>query len=144
MQSWVPWSLRFILQEFIGCNKALIWIDTLDTFPTIFKGHNFCDFLCAFLCTDPLLKKRSTKKEWICSLGSKLLKGSKFLPFRVDLSYLAELIPCKCTHSLFKGEGSQNNYSKIPVLRLPLGLFWTVPKVASNQKYTGCRKWRKE
>ena len=39
-------------------------------------------------------------------------------------------------------------YSKIPILRPPLGLsksglkdhFWTVPKVVSNQKYTGCRK----
>ena len=39
-------------------------------------------------------------------------------------------------------------YSKIPVLRPPLGLsksgpkdhFWTVPKVVSNQRYTGCRK----
>ena len=43
-------------------------------------------------------------------------------------------------------------YSKIPMLRPPLRLsksglkdhFWTVPKVVSNQKYTGCRKWRKE
>ena len=41
-----------------------------------------------------------------------------------------------------------NNYSKIPILRPPLGLsksglkdhFWTVPKVVSNQVYTGCRK----
>ena len=39
-------------------------------------------------------------------------------------------------------------YSKIPILRPPLGLsksglkdhFWTVPKVVSNQMYTGCRK----
>ena len=39
-------------------------------------------------------------------------------------------------------------YSKIPILRPPLGLsksglkdhFWTVPKVASSQRYTGCRK----
>ena len=39
-------------------------------------------------------------------------------------------------------------YSKIPILRPPLGLsksglkdhFWTVPKVVSNQRYTGCRK----
>ena len=42
------------------------------------------------------------------------------------------------------------NYSKIPILRPPLGLsksglkdhFWTVPNVVSNQRYTGCRKWR--
>ena len=39
-------------------------------------------------------------------------------------------------------------YSKIPILRPPLGLsksvlkdqFWTVPKVVSNRRYTGCRK----
>ena len=39
----------------------------------------------------------------------------------------------------------QENYSKIPILRPPLGLsksglkdhFWTVPKVVSNQRYTG-------
>ena len=39
-------------------------------------------------------------------------------------------------------------YSKIPILRPPLGLFksglkdhfWTVPKVVSNQRYTECRK----
>ena len=39
-------------------------------------------------------------------------------------------------------------YSKIPILRPPLGLsksglkdhFWTVPKVVSNQMYTGCSK----
>ena len=39
-------------------------------------------------------------------------------------------------------------YSKIPILRPPLRLsksglkdhFWTVPKVVSNQRYTGCRK----
>ena len=39
-------------------------------------------------------------------------------------------------------------YSKIPLLRPPLGMsksglkdhFWTVPKVVSNQMYTGCRK----
>ena len=39
-------------------------------------------------------------------------------------------------------------YSKIPILRPPLGLsksglkdhFWTVPKVVSNQRYLGCRK----
>ena len=39
-------------------------------------------------------------------------------------------------------------YSKIPILRPPLELsksglkdyFWTVPKVVSNQRYTGCRK----
>ena len=43
-------------------------------------------------------------------------------------------------------------YSKIPILRPPLGLsksglkdhFWTVPRVVCNQMYTGCRKWRKE
>ena len=43
-------------------------------------------------------------------------------------------------------------YSKIPILRPPLELskrglkdhFWTVPKVVSNQRYTGWRKWRKE
>ena len=43
-------------------------------------------------------------------------------------------------------------YSKISKLRPPLGLsksglkdhFWTVPKVVSNQRYTGCRNWRKE
>ena len=40
------------------------------------------------------------------------------------------------------------NYSKIPILRPPLGLFksglkdhfWTVPKVVSNQRDTGCTK----
>ena len=39
-------------------------------------------------------------------------------------------------------------YSKIPILRPPVRLsksglkdhFWTVPKVVSNQRYTGCRK----
>ena len=39
-------------------------------------------------------------------------------------------------------------YSKIPILRPHLGLsksglkdhFWTVPKVVSNQRYTGCKK----
>ena len=39
-------------------------------------------------------------------------------------------------------------YSKMPILRPPLGLsksgpqdhFWTVPKVVSNLKYIGCRK----
>ena len=39
-------------------------------------------------------------------------------------------------------------YSKIPIIRPPLKLsksglkdhFWTVPKVVSNQMYTGCRK----
>ena len=39
-------------------------------------------------------------------------------------------------------------YSKIPILRPPLGLsksglkdhFWTVPKVVSNKRYTVCRK----
>ena len=43
-------------------------------------------------------------------------------------------------------------YSKIPILRPPLRLsksglkdhFWTVLKVVSNQRYTVCRKWRKE
>ena len=48
--------------------------------------------------------------------------------------------------------GWGNKYSKIPKLRPPLGLsksglkdhFWTVPKVVFNQRYTGCRKWRKE
>ena len=43
-------------------------------------------------------------------------------------------------------------YSKIPILRPPLGLsksglkdhFWTVQKVVSNQRYTGWRKWRNE
>ena len=42
-------------------------------------------------------------------------------------------------------------YSKIPILRPPLGLsksglkdhFWAVPKVVSNQRYTGCRKQEK-
>ena len=46
---------------------------------------------------------------------------------------------------------NQPTYSKIPILRPPLGLFksglkdhfWTVPKVVSNQMYTGCRNWRK-
>ena len=41
-----------------------------------------------------------------------------------------------------------HKYSKIPILGPPLGLsksglkdhFWTVPKVVSNQIYTGCRK----
>ena len=50
---------------------------------------------------------------------------------------------------LFSGTGV---YSEIPILRPPLGLsktglkdyLWTVPKVVSNQSYTGCRKWRKE
>ena len=35
-------------------------------------------------------------------------------------------------------------YSKIPILRPPLrpsNHFWTVPKVVSDQRYTGCRKW---
>ena len=44
-----------------------------------------------------------------------------------------------------------SKYSKIPILRPPLGLsksglkdhFWTVPKVVSIQKCTGCRKWKK-
>ena len=39
-------------------------------------------------------------------------------------------------------------YSKIPILRPPLGLsksglkdhFLTVPKVVSNQRFTGCKK----
>ena len=39
-------------------------------------------------------------------------------------------------------------YSKIPILKPPLGLsksglkdhFWTVPKVVCNQRYTVCRK----
>ena len=43
-------------------------------------------------------------------------------------------------------------YSKFPILRPPLELsksglkdhFWTVPKVVSDQIYTGCRKWIKE
>ena len=43
---------------------------------------------------------------------------------------------------------TNDNYSKIPILRPPLGLsksglkdhFWTVPKVVSNQRYTGGRK----
>ena len=42
-------------------------------------------------------------------------------------------------------------YSKIPILRPPLGLsksglkdhFWTVPKVVSNQRYTGCKNEEK-
>ena len=42
----------------------------------------------------------------------------------------------------------RGKYSKIPILRPPLRLsksglkdhFWTVPKVVSNQMYTGCRK----
>ena len=43
-------------------------------------------------------------------------------------------------------------YSKIPILRPPLGLsksglkdhFWTISKVVSDQMYTKCRKRRKE
>ena len=43
---------------------------------------------------------------------------------------------------------SVRKYSKIPILRPPLELsksglkdhFWTVQKVVSNQRYTGCRK----
>ena len=45
-------------------------------------------------------------------------------------------------------ESEHGVYSKIPILRTPLGLsksglkdhFWTVPKVVSNQRYNGCRK----
>ena len=51
-------------------------------------------------------------------------------------------------HGVFQGL----HYSKIPILRPPLELsksglkdyFWTVPKVVSNQRYTGWRKWRNE
>ena len=43
---------------------------------------------------------------------------------------------------------TKNKYSKIPILRPPLGLsksglkdhFWTVPKVVSYQRYRSCRK----
>ena len=46
---------------------------------------------------------------------------------------------------------ADTKYSKISIIRPPLGLFksglkdhfWTVPKVVSNQRYTGCRKRRK-
>ena len=43
-----------------------------------YKGDNFCDLLCAFLHTEPLLKRGLFQKERICSLGS------KFSSFRVD------------------------------------------------------------
>ena len=45
----------------------------------------------------------------------------------------------------------EEKYSKIPILRPPLGLFksglkdhfWTIPKVVSDQRYTGCGKEEK-
>ena len=45
-------------------------------------------------------------------------------------------------------KNQKKKYSKIPILRPPLGLsksglkdhFWTVAKVVYNRKYTGCRK----
>ena len=47
-----------------------------------------------------------------------------------------------CIHVFFSSRAAK--YSKIPILRPPLGLsksglkdhFWTVPKVVSNQRYT--------
>ena len=48
-------------------------------FPGIFyKGHNFCNFMFAFLHTKSLLKEVYTKKKTFAS------KGNKFFHFKVD------------------------------------------------------------
>ena len=43
-----------------------------------YKGDNFCDFLFAYLCTNPLLKGVFSKMKEFAPTGS------KFFPFRVD------------------------------------------------------------
>ena len=62
-----------------ACN-TYFFKDTLGRFSSIFdKGDKFCDFLYAFLYSNPLLKGVYSKRKEFAP------KGSKFFPFRVDL-----------------------------------------------------------
>ena len=71
-----------------------------------------------------------------------------YLTYILDLLLLRYHVFLFCILDLFKQLALSANYSKIPILRPPLGLsksglkdhFWTVPKVVSNQRNTGCRK----
>ena len=119
-------------------------------------GHVYLGFRC-IPCTGLL--------RWLTSKQMKIyqpflfIKGMKYLMSRKGaVKWTATM-----SSQTFVGYSSTNAtcwnpvkvnyiYSKIPILRPPLGLsksglkdhFWTIRKVVSNQRYTVCRKWRKE
>ena len=119
------------------------WIQ-LEIFCHILKGDNYCDFLFTFQCIEPKWKRDLllTEKNF---LHISLWSSNGQIPSALTVHVIWRL------HFRPVYEPNQN-YSKIPILRPPLGLsksglkdhFWTVSKVVSNQRYTGCRKWRKE
>ena len=70
-----PWKKK---KNFRG-SVLQMKLDTVGRIPTILnKGDNFCDFLFAFLRTDPFWKRVYSKRKEFAP------KGSKFLPFIVD------------------------------------------------------------
>ena len=91
------------------------------------------------------------KKEIICSNGANsfLLLKTSFLKKKKINNKGRKTFQMKSI--LLNSWTIRKAYSKIPILRPPLGLsksglkgpFWTVPKVVSNQVYSGCRKMMK-
>ena len=87
---------------------------------------------------------------WTLTRITKTINSSGYYVYAIQL-----IVDIRITFKLQNSMTTQqatieihNKYSKIPILRPPLGLsksglkdhFWTVPKVVSHQMYTGCKK----
>ena len=85
-----------------------------------------------------------------CNKGrSSSLKGLAYRLKEKKMSFKVGYSPCLLIEYVEIGiqRLPKRKYSKIPILRPPLGLSksglkdhsWTFPKVVSNQRYTGCK-----